>query len=332
MRMFVTGSTGLLGSNLIRLLTQQGHQVVALSRSSLKARRAFEDLDVQVVTGDIADIQGFAAQLAGCDVLFHTAAYFRESFQPGDHWQMLENINIKGTIQLLEAAAAHQVKKVIYVSSAGVIGMKPSGAPGDESTPPGIQAERNLYFKSKVLAEEAVFSFLRRSSLPVVLVLPGWMFGPGDAAPTSSGQLVLDYLNRNIPGILDGGAGIVDARDTAQAMLSAVERGRSGERYIVGGNFYTLAEILTLLHKVTSVPAPTLPIPRPMALAIAWGSELYSKLTGQPILISRDAVEGLQSKVWADSTKARHELGAQFRPLEETLRDEVAWYRSHGFI
>ena len=184
--------------------------------------------------------------------------------------------------------------------------------------------------KSKVLAEQAVQTFLDRSNLPVVLILPGWMFGPGDAAPTSSGQLVLDFLNRRLPGIVTGGADMVDARDVAQAMINAVERGRSGERYIVSrGEVVSLARILEVLEQVSGVPAPRLRIPFAVTLVYAWLSELYSRVTGRPVLVTMNGVRTLQHPHMTSSAKARRELGASFRPLAETLRDEVVWFRDN---
>lgn len=201
-----------------------------LVRSPEKASQLLSDLDVTLVKGDMLNFDSFAKELAGCDILFHTAAYFREYYQPGNHWQMLEDINVKSTMKLLTEAEKQGIKKLIYVSSAGPVGMKAANVPGDESTPRDPQAIKNLYFKSKVLAEDTIFEFLKQHSLPVILILPGWMFGPRDAAPTGAGQLVLDYLNQKMPGILDGGTCVVDARDVAQAMINAVERGKSGER------------------------------------------------------------------------------------------------------
>ncbi len=174
MKAFVTGSTGLLGNNLVRLLIEQGHSVKALVRSQEKASKLFSNLDdVTLVKGDMLDIDSFAKELAGCDVLFHTAAYFREYYQPGNHWQMLEDINVKSTMKLLTEAEKQGIKKLIYVSSAGPVGMKAANVPGDESTPRDPQAIKNLYFKSKVLAEDAIFEFLKQHSLPVILILPG---------------------------------------------------------------------------------------------------------------------------------------------------------------
>jgi dihydroflavonol-4-reductase len=327
MKAFVTGSTGLLGNNLVRLLIEQGYSVKALVRSKEKASQQFSGLDVTLVQGDMLDIDSFAAELTGCDVLFHTAAYFREYYQPGNHWQTLENINVKGTIKLLTHAEKHGIKKVIYVSSAGPVGMKAAGVAGDESTPPDLETMKNLYFKSKVLSENAISEFKKSSSLPVILILPGWMFGLGDAGPTSAGQLVLDYLNQKMPGILDGGTCIVDARDVAQAMINAVQRGKSGERYITAGYYSNFENLFQTLEKVSGVPSPKLRLPHKLTLILAWISDNYARVTGTKSMIPLDGIKLMHLKRKASSAKSIQELGASFRPLEDTLRDVVEWYR-----
>lgn len=330
MKAFITGGTGLLGSNLARQLTGQGHQVTVLARSVEKAGRQLGGLGVTIVQGDIADVAAFAPALAGHDVLFHTAAYFREYFQPGDHWPILQRLNIDATIALLEAAERHGLRKAVHTSSSGIFGAPADGTPADETTPPDEYVLHNLYFKSKLLCEEAIQAFLKRSSLPVTIINPGWMFGPGDAAPTSAGQIILDYLNRNLPGVIDGGGAPVDVRDVAQAMIAAVDHGRSGERYIVGGDtFLTFREINAVLERVSGIPAPWMPIPHPVALAMAVVMENIAKLTGRPTLVTVDGVRTLRERRLYSSAKARRELGITFRPFEETLRDEVAWFREH---
>src|SRR5580693_2562085 len=165
MRAFVTGATGLLGSNLVQALLDRGHEVRGLVRSKEKAQRVFPDAKIDFVTGDMSNVAGFAASLAGCDVLLHTAAYFREYYQPGDHKGTLEKINVQGTVDLLIAAEKQGVKKAIHISSAGVIGRKPDGSAGDENTPPDDHAASNLYFTSKVDTELAIKRFLRERSL-----------------------------------------------------------------------------------------------------------------------------------------------------------------------
>ncbi|NOK61809.1 MAG: NAD-dependent epimerase/dehydratase family protein [Chloroflexi bacterium AL-W] len=329
MKAFVTGSTGLLGSNLVRLLVQQGYEVKVLARSVEKACTLFDGMDVSIVQGDMHDIDGFALAMSGCDVLFHTAAFFREYYQPGKHWGELERINVTGTIKLLEAAEQQGVKKVIYTSSVGVIGHARSGTMSDEATPPDDIARNNLYFWSKVLAEQAIDKFLEQHQIPVVLILPGWMFGPRDNAPTGSGQVVLAYLNQHLPGIFAGGNYVVDARDVAQGMINAVQHGQSGERYIIAGRSTSFAEIVHILEKVSGVPAPKGHIPYWVSFSAAWLSERYSRLTGKPSLISMDSVQSLNRHQQISSQKAEHKLGVSFRPLEETLDDEVVWYRQY---
>jgi dihydroflavonol-4-reductase len=328
MRAFVTGATGLLGTNLVRLLREQGHEVRALVRSCEKAASAFRGLDVETVMGDMGDVTAFAGAFDGCDVVFHTAAYFREYYQPGDHWPALERINVLATVELLSEAARRGVKTVVHTSSSGVVGPGPNGEPGDESTPPPREAQTNLYFKSKLVAEEAIRTWMaQHPQLRVVMVLPGWMFGPEDAAPTGSGRLVLDFLAGKLPGIVDGGTCIVDARDVALAMIIAAERGQQGGRYIVAGQYYSLEEVMKTLESVSAVPAPTRHIPYPLIITYAWFAELGARVTGRAPTVSLQGVRIMHAKHVIRSDKAARELGAKFRPLADTLRDEVEWYR-----
>jgi dihydroflavonol-4-reductase len=330
MQAFVTGSTGLLGNNLVRLLIEQGYSVKALVRSKEKAAKLFGNLDLSLVVGDMLDVESFASELAGCDVLFHTAAYFREYYQPGNHWQMLEDINVKGTIRLLGEAEKQGVKKVIYISSSGAVGMKSANIASDETTPIDPTIVKNLYFKSKVMAEVAINNFLQHHSLPVVLILPGFMFGRIDAAPTGGGQLVLDYyLAQKIPGILDGGTCMVDARDVGQAAINAVERGISGDRYIVAGQYLSLENLFQVLEKVTGIPCPQHRLPYTITLVYAWIADIYARLTGTKPVIPLEGIRTMHLKRQVTSAKAISQLGATFRPLEQTLKDVVDWYHQN---
>ncbi len=332
MKAFVTGSTGLLGSNLVQQLRAAGWEVRALARSPQKAAQIIRDPGVEIINGDMEDVAGFAPALAGCDVLFHTAAYFRESFAFGDHWPKLEQINVQGTIQLLTAAEAAGVKKAIYVSSGGVIGATPDGRPGDETTPPDAGALSNLYFKSKVVAEQAVAQFLKTHTLPVVLILPSAIFGPSDTAPTNSGKLILEYLAGKLPAIPQGGFSVVDVRDVAAMMITAVERGRSGERYIISDRYYSIGEILKILERVTGVPAPRLPLPYPMALAYGWFAELSARMNGSEPVATVSAIRLLNTRRDVVAEKARRELGMTLRPFDQTLRDAVQWFVANGYV
>ena len=330
MNAFVTGATGLLGNNLVRLLVARGHRVSALVRDPAKAQRLLGDLDIATVQGDMLDVASFAGHLAGIEVVYHAAAYFREYYQPGDHWPKLHAINVEGTQALLEAADAHGVRRFVHVSSGGVLGRSDDGASDEHDRASGLALD-NLYFRSKVETEKVIETFLARHDMPVVIILPGWMFGPGDAAPTSAGQLALDFLNRNLPGIpTRGGGSVADARDVAAAMIVAAEHGVSGQRYVVGGTFHTLAEIAATLERVSGVPAPRLRVPYSLLLTVAWVSETVARLRGRETLLTVNGVRTVRAPYPISSSKAIRDLGASFRPIEETLRDTVDWYRSQA--
>lgn len=331
MKAFVTGSTGLLGNNLVRLLLEQGHEVKGLARDPDKAKRLLGDTSMQVVVGDMKNVAGFASELEGCDWVFHTAAYFREYYQPGDHSQSLYEINIKGTLNLMNEADRRGVRRFVHTSSSGTIGRKPDGSPGDESTPPMEMQRKNGYFNSKVEGDKEIANWRGERGMEVVEILPGWMWGPGDAAPTAAGQLALDFLNRKLPGYFGGGTVLVDARDVAAAMIAAAERGGAGEKYIVGGRYIEMDELVKELEKASGVAGPKMRIPHPVIMTFAAVQEMYGKMTGNPVLITREGIRTMAARAAVTSAKAERELGATFRPIHDTLRDVIAWYRTHGY-
>ncbi len=339
MKAFVTGATGLLGNNLVRALRARGHAVRALVRSESRARELLAGTGADVVPGDMEDVAGFAAALAGCDVLFHTAAYFREYYTVGDHWPKLESINVHGTVALAEAAHARGIRRMVHTGSAATIGPRPDGGAGDENSPPGRIAGENLYLKSKVMAAERLMALVGRpegrslrSPLPldVVQVFPGWMFGPWDAAPTTSGRFVLEFLARALPATPPGGMNAVDARDVAAGMVRAAERGSPGSMFILGGPFTTLAGVAETLAQVTGLPAPGWRMPYAAAWAYAKFAESRARMTRTETLATVAAVRLMRAELRVSSNKALRELRWRYRPLAETLRDEVDWYRSRG--
>lgn len=331
MRIFVTGATGLLGSNVVTALEEGGHQVVALVRSRDRAERLLAGRRSRFVEGDLNDVAGFASEMAGCDVICHTAAYHREFYTGArNHGSDLEKINVEATRQLLHAAASAVIPRFVHISSCGVIGMTPEGEPGDEDTPPLPIEIANAYFASKLRTDEAVQKFAREYELPkLVTIIPAWMLGPGDAAPSPGGRMVLDFVERKLPAVTDGGQCVVDARDVASAVVSAVQRGATG-RYIVAGQYHTVEEIFASLERVTGIRGPRLHLPHVLVMAYAYLSELYGRVTHRPVLLRPAGALALHAKLSWRSDKAVRELGIQFRPLDETMRDTVQWFRKQG--
>jgi dihydroflavonol-4-reductase len=331
---FVTGSTGLLGNNLVRELLAAGFAVRALARSQEKAQRQLAGLDVEIIEGDMLDIPRFADALQGVDVVFHTAAYFRDSFKGGSHWEALYAANVAGTKVLLEQSYSAGVRRFIHASSVAVL----DGERGQiiDETMHRKENTPDDYYRSKILSDREVFNFLvRHQDMWAALVLPGWMFGPGDIGPTSSGQTVLDFVNRRIPGIPPGTFPLVDARDVALAMILANDRGRRGERYLAAGRHMTGSELFPLLAQASGVPSPTRRLPLSLLFVVGALSEMKARLTKKPVTLSWATVRAVsreREKSRFDDAKSRHELGLQFRPVGVTLSDEIQWYRSHGFL
>jgi dihydroflavonol-4-reductase len=330
-RAFVTGATGLLGSNLVMQLLDEGYAVRALVRSIEKGKRQFSDPRVELIVGDMLNVSAFAASLEGVDVLFHAAAYFRESFGPGDHEAQLERINVRGTLELLDAAYGKGITNVVYVSALGVLQRPSDGSPFDEHSPYSISTQ-NAYFKSKISAEQALEQWLSTHlQMRVVLILPAGMWGPRDAAPTSFGQFTISFLKGQMPIILPGAIPFVDARDVASAMIRAVHTGASGERFIVSQRMVTVAEIVRGLAKVSGKAAPRVRLSFPIATVFALIAETLARLTRQPAQLSRVVLAALSEDFDVSSAKAERELGVHFRPVEETLRDTVEWFRANGY-
>jgi len=330
---FVTGATGLLGSNLVRELASRSVAVRALVRDPARARRLLAGVPrLELVAGDLEDVAGFAASMKGVDLVFHAAAYFRESYRGGAHWERLQRINVEGTRQLIEAAYRRGVRRLLHVSSIGTLATAASGgAPVGAEMRLAPEATRNDYYRSKILADRVAEEVLAcHPDLWIAFVLPGFMNGPGDSGPTSAGQTILDYAAGRLPGVVDAHLSYVDARDVARACVEAALRAPRGARYVVAGRRVHLREAYAILDRVTGVTAPKRRIPYPLLALVAAANEAWARLSGRPVLIGLATYQNLREQGAHnryDSTPAERELDVVFRPLEETLQDAVAWLR-----
>ncbi|MEO8644575.1 SDR family oxidoreductase [Pseudomonas sp.] len=331
---FVTGATGLLGNNLVHALLKRNIKVKALVRSIEKARKQFGNLPVEFVEGDMLNVDAFSHALQGCDALFHTAAYFRDSYKGGKHWQKLYDTNVTGTEQLLQAAYAAGIRRAVHTSSIAVL--KGNKDQVIDETMSRSESDADDYYLSKILSEQKIQEFLlQHPDMFIAMVLPGWMFGPGDIGPTSSGQFLLDFVGMKLPGVLPGSFSVVDARDVAEHQLAAITRGRSGERYLAAGNHMNMKSIFQALSSVSGVKAPERKIPLFMLRIIALIYEGYYRVTKKPVLISTSTVkliEQEQGRTHFSHNKSLEELECKFRPIAETLTDTLDWYRKNNYI
>jgi dihydroflavonol-4-reductase len=310
MRAFVTGSTEILGNNLVRILHQAGHEVWVLARSKEKAQQTLGGAAARIVVGDLQRVAEFAPYLKGADVVFHTAAYFREYYKPGDHSNAIEVTNVKGAMELAQAAQAMGVGKMIHTSSSGIIGLQSDGSSGDETTPPWPGATSNLYLNSKRKIESLLFEFAREKAFFIASALPAWMWGPYDAGPTPSGKLVYDALANKLPPVVPpGGSAVVDARDVAIGMLRIAQIGRSGERYILSGGFAELADIVANLTALAGGKPPKRRIPFAVAIALATAAETWSRITGNNSPMSVEAIRLMNARLSVTAARAEKDLG-----------------------
>jgi dihydroflavonol-4-reductase len=333
-RAVVTGATGLLGSSIVRELLGHGGEVVGVVRDPQRARRLLPTGDgLRLVAGDVLDVDSFRRELRGADAVFHTAAYFREYYQPAPDLALLQRTNVTAVEDLLRASADAGVPVVVHTSSIGTLGSTLAGSAADEDTPSPRHARRNHYQASKAQSEEVVRRFCEGTALRVPMVLPGWMWGPGDAGPTSAGRLFLAIAHRELRAVPRAGNHVVDARDVAAACVRAAVDGQSARRYIVAGRWHGLPELCTGVARAVGVRPPRTVPPR-VALAAATVLETYARLRRQPATATRAGVrvllEGDRRRI--SSQRAERELGVSFRPLEQTLADEAAWYRERGVL
>jgi dihydroflavonol-4-reductase len=326
MKVFVTGATGFIGGQLTRELLADGCTVRVLVRPG-SDRRNLVGLDVELWEGDLLDRDNLEQALAGIDTLYHAAADYRLwTRNPA----VMYDINVTGTRNILEAALANNVRKVVYTSSVGTLGNPGDGRPGNEATPVAFSDMVGDYKKSKYLAEQEAETFLQRG-LPLVIVNPSTPVGPGDVKPTPTGKIIVDFLNRKMPAYLDTGLNIIDVADCARGHILAAEKGEIGRKYILGNEDLTLRQILDLLAEITGLPAPRVRLPYTPILLAAYLNEAISGITGREPLIPLAGVRMAKKFMFFDSSRAVRELGLPRRPAAEALARAVAWFRANGY-
>jgi dihydroflavonol-4-reductase len=322
----VTGATGFVGSAVARALAAKGHRVRALVRPT-SDRRNLAGLDVEVVTGDLTDAASLNAAVQGCRYVFHVAADYR--IWVPDPEAMLR-ANEGGTRDVMLAALAAGVERVVYCSSVAALGLNADGTPADENTPVTEAAIVGVYKKSKYRAEHAVLQLAHERGLPAIIVNPSTPIGPRDIKPTPTGKMIADAAAGRMPGYVDTGLNIVYVDDVAAGHVLALEHGRIGERYILGGENLSLAELLALVDEATGRSARRLRIRRELLWPLAVGCESWAKLAGGNPLVTRDHLRMASKRMFFSSAKAMEELGYAPRPARLAVADAVAWFRPHG--
>jgi dihydroflavonol-4-reductase len=332
MKCLVTGASGFIGANLVHELRARGHEVKALLRPESDLR-GLQDADFERFSGDLFDRQKLVSAMRGCDWCFHVAASYHLWLRD---YKPMYAANVEGTRNVIEAAASAGCSRIIYTSTVGCIGLPKilngEVTPTDEAAPVSAAQMSNHYKLSKWQAEQVALELAARG-LPVVIVNPSAPVGPRDVKPTPTGKVIVDFLNRKMPAYLDTGLNWVHVRDVAIGHILAAEKGRIGERYILGnadGN-WTMKQALEVLEKISGVPAPKFRVPYSIALFAAHIDESISKFSGKSPKAPLAGVRMARYKMFFNPTKAIRELGLPQTPAEKALADAVEWFRENGY-
>ncbi len=328
----VTGATGFVGWHVARNLLERAVPVRVMARNPQASAQALRQLPgAEVVQGDLRDADSVGRAVAGCGVVYHVAADYRLWVPKPEE---MYRSNVDGTRNLLQAARIHGVEKVVYTSTVGCIGF-PDGGVGNEETPVSLELMKGPYKRSKFMAEQVALEFagleFTGKSLPVTVVNPTTPVGDHDFRPTPTGKMIVDFLRGAMPAFLDTGLNIVDVDDVAKGHLAACERGRVGERYILGGENLTLQQILGKLAAASGRKAPGIRVPYAVAYAAGAVSTAWAGVTGKEPLAPLDAVRMARQKMWASSDKAARELGYTARPAAEALARAAEWFQANGY-
>jgi dihydroflavonol-4-reductase len=327
MKVLITGATGFVGAAVARAVAATGADVRVLVRQDSELGN-LDGLTVEHVHGDLRNPDSLRHALAGCRQLYHVAAHYALWAKDPS---IFYDINVTGTRLLMEAAREAGVERIVYTSTIGAIGLPEGGGLGTEQTPVSLAQMAGDYKRSKYLAEQEVLK-LARAGLPVVIVNPSAPVGERDIKPTPTGQVIVDFMKGRMPAYIDTGMNLIDVDDVAVGHVRAMERGRIGERYILGNKNLMLRDIFELLSKLTGIPAPTIKLPRLAILPLAYVNKwIADYVTHRPPRIPLEGVKMAKYKMHYDCNKAVRELKLPQPPIEIALEKAVRWFRDHGY-
>jgi len=328
MRAFVTGATGFIGSHVARVLGEQGADLRLLVRATSNLKN-LEGLKAETATGDLRDSSSLEKAISGCDVVFHVAADYRLWVQ--DPAEMYRS-NVEGTRALLDAARKNGVRCMVYTSSVATIGFTGNGRPADEDSPVSVADMIGHYKRSKFMAEQLAME-AGRSGMRVITVNPTTPVGEQDVKPTPTGRIIVDFLKGKFPAYVETGLNLVDVHECARGHVAALEKGRTAERYILGGENLTLKQILNKLGAISGLPSPKLKLPYFVAYAAGFVDETVSgRLLGREPRATVETVRMGKKKMWASSAKAERELGWKLVLADDALRRAVDWFRANHYV
>jgi dihydroflavonol-4-reductase len=324
----VTGASGFLGSAVVRVLLDAGARVRALVRPS-SPRRNVEGLAVSLVEGDLRDPASLEPAVAGVRFLFHVAADYRLWVRDP---RILFEANVAGTENLMRAAQRAGVERIVYTSSVATLAVDPAGTPGEESRPSSEAAATGAYKKSKLLAERAVERLVAEAGLPAVIVNPSTPIGPRDVRPTPTGRIIVEAASGRMPGYIETGLNLVHVDDVAAGHLAALQRGRIGERYILGGTDVLLGTMLADVAAMVGRRPPRLRLARKALYPVAFLAEAAARVSGREPFATLDGLRMAKNKMFFSSAKAAAELGYRARPYREGLREAIDWFKAAGYL
>jgi dihydroflavonol-4-reductase len=324
----VTGASGFVGSAVARHLATAGHNVRVLVRST-SSRINLADPKFEIVEGDLLDAPSVDRAMKGVHFLFHVAADYRLwARNPGE----IIRTNVEGTRLVMAAAKRAGVERIVYTSSVATLASRPNGEPSDETVPLAEDAAVGAYKASKLKAERLVEQMVAEQNLPAVIVNPSTPIGPGDVRPTPTGRIIVETAAGRMPGYVDTGLNLAHVDDIAAGHIAALEKGRIGERYILGGQDVRLGDMLAEIARLAGRSPPKLRLPRRLIFPIAYGAEAVARVTGREPFVTTVGLRLAKHHMYFSSAKAERELGYSARPYREAIADAITWFRQNGYL